>query len=808
MLPVPQPCRQAISRRLPATRWASLEAGCAALALIVAAVPGAALAQAAQPQTVPPARDSAPSAKDAVPGALPGTSQVGQIKSDPPANDAVTPPPSGAGEGPRTPQTSLDGPVAFEADGIEYQNDSDVVTARGSVILRRGDQSVRADSVTWNRKTGEIAAAGNVRFVDADGNQLYTDRVELTDELKTGAMENLLLALREGGRLAAARGERDASGNIILTDAAYTGCAVENGKGCPKKPSWRITATRVVYDDKLKRMRFTGARLELFGIGLLPLPGLTVSTDGRAISGLLIPEITLSASNGIELSDTYYRRFGNNRDLAITGYVFSGALPMISAQYRTLTTMGAYQVTGYATRSRRIPLAGVPTASQTDFRGYLFANGRLQLSPEWSLTSSIRVTSDRTFLRRYDISRDDRLRSTINLEHIDDTSYFSLAGWATQTLRVGEDQGQVPIALPLIDYRRRLDDPLLGGKVELTANTLAITRTHGQDTQRAFAGARWDLRRLTGLGQEITFTGLVRGDVYHSSDNALTTTALYRGNPGWQTRGIATAAVDVKWPLIGAAFGGTQIFTPHFQVVASPGIKNLAIPNEDGRAIELEDSNLFAINRFPGYDRIEDGVRFTYGADWQIDRPGLQIRTTIGQSYRLTAKPSLLPVGTGLSNRFSDIVGRTEVRFHDLVKLTHRFRLDKDTFAVRRNEFDATVGTRATYLEVGYLKLNRNINAGIEDLLNREEVRAAARVAFASYWSVFGSAVVNLTNRNEDPTLLSNGFQPLRTRLGVAYDDDCLELALTWRRDYVATGDAQRGNTFQIHFALKNIGVR
>src|SRR5690606_35500015 len=100
-----------------------------------------------------------------------------------------------------------------------------------------------------------------------------------------------------------------------------------------------------------------------------------------------------------------------------------------------------------------------------------------------------------------------------------------------------------------------------------------------------------------------------------------------------------------------------------------------------------EDSNLFALNRFPGYDRVEDGVRFTYGFDWQLIRPGWSIMTTIGQSLRLTNEPTILPEGTGLSRRVSDYVGRTEVRFHDLFKVVHRFRLDKDNFAVRRNEF-------------------------------------------------------------------------------------------------------------------------
>ena len=85
---------------------------------------------------------------------------------------------------------------------------------------------------------------------------------------------------------------------------------------------------------------------------------------------------------------------------------------------------------------------------------------------------------------------------------------------------------------------------------------------------------------------------------------------------------------------------------------------------------------------------------------------------------------------------------------------------------------------------------------------------AAGRVAFARYWSLFGSGVFNLTSKSEDPALTTDGFQALRTRLGVAYQDDCLELALTWRRDFVATGDARRGNTFQVSIAVRNLGFR
>jgi LPS-assembly protein len=786
MPPARQPELQALFRCLRVLRSGTPLA--AALALSLPAV------AAAQDTAASPA---APADR---PVTAPADQPAGPLAKRPEESQPVPPPGPG-------PNAQGERQVAFEANNVSYDSDTNMVTAEGDVILRSDDQSVRANAVSWNRMSGQIVATGDVRMVDQDGNELFTDRVELTDALKTGAMQNLLLVLREGGRLAAQTGTRDENGRVVLSRAAYSGCSVETAAGCPKTPSWRITAERVVYDQATKKIRFRGAYFELFGKRVLPLPALSLAVGGQANSGFTIPDLGYSASNGLEIGDSYYWRLSDNKDLLLSGYAYTKTAPMISGQFRALTDIGAYQITGYFTYGSRIPLGSTLPTTQKDWRGYLDANGHFQLDPHWSVSGSLRVASDRTFLRRYYISSDDRLRSTFAVERIDDDSYLTIDGWATQIILTDQRQGLEPIALPEIDYRRRLTDPWLGGTIELQANSLALTRTAGQDTQRAFARAQWDLRRITPWGQEVTVTALLRGDVYHSDENATTAVAVYRGLPGWQGRAIAIGAVDVKWPLVGTLLGGTQVLTPRLQLVASPPIRNLAIPDEDARAIDLEDSNLFSLNRFPGYDRVEDGVRLTYGADWELDRPGWQVRSTIGQSYRFSDKPSLFPDGTGLNNQFSDWVGRTEIRFRNFIKLTHRFRLDKANFAVRRNEIDATVGSDKTYVEVGYLRLDRNIDPTLEDLQDREELRAAARVAFAKYWSVFGSAVVNMTDKKEDPGSTGSGFQPLRTRLGVAYSDDCLEFGLTWRRDYQRIADAKLGNSVQLFFSIKNLGV-
>ncbi len=699
--------------------------------------------------------------------------------------------------------------IEFSADSIDYDFENDVVTAEGNVILDRDGYMLRADQVVWNRKTGAVVAEGHIRSISPDGDVAYGDRIELTDSLRDGAVENLLLVLEDGSRLAARKSERFADGSLALANAAYTACAVTTDEGCPKNPSWQIKAVKVFYDPVKKRVKYKGARIEIFGLPVIPLPGLSHPISDENRSGILVPDIKFDTVNGIGLTIPYYFNIAPNLDATVTAQVFTDVAPLISSTVRSLDQKGAFQLTGYATYSSRIP-TGASVAlpnSEQDFRGYFATSGRFRLDDKWTISQSARIVSDRTFLRRYDISDDDSLRSTINVERISDSSYFSLAGWAFQTLRVNDPQNRVPVALPVIDYRKRFNEPVLGGRIEVQANSLAIERTEGQDTQRAFGSARWDLRKLTDWGQEITFTGLIRGDVYHSDDNALNETAIYRGQSGWETRAIATAAIDVKWPLIGEAFGGTQTITPRFQVVATPALANLSVPNEDARAVDLEDSNLFALNRFPGYDRYEDNVRATYGMEWEVNRPNLQVNMIVGQSYRLENNSNIVPEGTGLSDRFSDIVGRTNVRFKDIVKFTHRFRLDKDNLGVRRNEIDATVGSKGTYAQVGYLRLDRNIGPQLEDLRDREEIRVGGRYQIDGHWSVFGSAIIDLTDRSEDPISVADGYDPVRHRLGVAYDDGCLSMGVTWRYDYENTGDARRGSTFLFRLALRNLGV-
>ncbi|KAB7648719.1 LPS-assembly protein LptD [Polymorphobacter fuscus] len=693
--------------------------------------------------------------------------------------------------------------IGFAADEMRYDDRGQIVTASGNVRLNRDAWRLAADAIEYNQLTGVVIATGNVVAIDPEGNQALGDRIELTDSLRDGAIDNMLLVLNDGGRLAAVEGQR--SDQVFnLRRAVYSPCAVVGSDGCPQTPAWQIKALRISYNRGKHRLSYRNASLELFGVPVMYLPSFS-HPDGEAkqASGLLLPGIKLQRQLGLGISLPYHFALAPDRDITVTPWFYTAVNPALQLQGRRLFAKGPIEIDSLFTYTRLgdADANGNIVDKGNRFRGYFALKGNLQHTPEWRSRFSVRLTTDDTFNRLYGLGFDDMLRSTYALERQTSDSYLSVAAWAFQGLRITDRAGEIPFVLPLIDYDWRPRDLVLGGRLHFGANSMNLFRTDGQDVARALAFARWDRSLLTPIGQRVTFTGMMRGDVYHVDNADKATLPAYAGVDGLRARAIPVAAVDVEWPFAGPALGGTQTITPRVQLVATPATQNANFPNEDSRAIELEDINLFDLNRFPGYDKFESGTRITYGIGYALDRPGWALTSEIGQSVRIAGDGSAFPAGSGLSDQLSDFVGRTSLKYGRYFELIHRFRVDRSNLAVRRNEFDIQIGSPQTYATIGYIKLNRNIL--LEDLEDREELRAGGRVAIARYWSVFGSAIVDLTTATSNPLTTGNGFEFIRHRIGAEYEDECFRLGVSWRRDYIGDRDFRPGNSFLLTLAFK-----
>ena len=368
-----------------------------------------------------------------------------------------------------------------------------------------------------------------------------------------------------------------------------------------------------------------------------------------------MPTLRIDRVNGLEAAVPYFVKIDDRHDVTLTPHIYSNVLPMAEAQVRGLTGNGAWQAHGYATYSARVPVATTLQNQRDAFRGYFDATGRFQFGPQWNLALSVRLATDRTFLRRYDISFDDRLRSTFTLARHGETSYLSVQGWSIETLRINDAQGQQPIALPLIDYRKRHRRSAAWRHRSVSKRTRS--RSPGRPVVRTPSACS---RARNGTGGRITRFGSG-----NPPDSAWPRRRLpqqrcrlprpclsYRGGSPAGSRAPLRAGADRRQLAVcrGVCRLGNVRLTPRVQLVAISPVDNVNIPNEDSRAFELDDSNIFALNRFPGYDRFDDGAR---------DHLWRRMRRSIVRVWRsprqIAAKlsaeqiePLLFPDGTGV----------------------------------------------------------------------------------------------------------------------------------------------------------------
>ena len=130
---------------------------------------------------------------------------------------------------------------------------------------------------------------------------------------------------------------------------------------------------------------------------------------------------------------------------------------------------------------------------------------------------------------------------------------------------------------------------------------------------------------------------------------------------------MPTVGLEYRYPFINVQSWGTQTIEPIAQVILRPnetGINKL--PNEDSQSLVFDATNLFRVDKFAGWDRVEGGGRVNAGVSYtaQFNRGGY-FNAVFGQSYQIFGQNSYAvsgPTNTGLDSGLdtnqSDYVAR------------------------------------------------------------------------------------------------------------------------------------------------------
>ena len=693
--------------------------------------------------------------------------------------------------------TSL--PTTMESDQLIYDQGRKIVTANGNVTVVQNGQTLRADKLIYNFQDDLAYAEGNVTLTDDNGDRHFADVLELSDQMRQGMVQNLLTRLEDGSRLWASQAIRESQTKHVLKDARYTPCK-ECENDPDKTPVWALRASQVTHDKESATISYDNARFEAMGVPIAYIPYFS-HADGtiKQKSGFLTPLFGYDSDDGFNVMSPYYWALSPSLDLTAGLRVFSNETPQLNLEMRKrFENASIITQTSFTSSDRVDSVNGIDTYRDNEFRGHLAVDAVWDMNRKWRSGAEISLASDEQYLDQYDISDENVLENRFYVERFDNRDYASVQLLAWQDLRLDRNVDQ-PNALPFANMSFiGAPDSIIGGRMESNTSFLTLYREgNEQDVNRISSTLKWKRSDILPLGLTSDMSLSLRGDGYYTTDRDLSKTNPSEDKTKFDDRLIPTANYEIGYPLQKPLSSAQVRLKPRVGITARPDVDNDSdIPNEDSSDAQLDISNLYSVDRFPGLDRVEDRTHVNYGVEGGIYyNNGNEFTGAIGQSYRLENQDNPFSNGSGLNEQSSDIVGRIGASFDNHThNFNYRFQLNGQHLNAERHELHGQTTIYDTRLSAIYL-FDKG-NAGTEFTESREQIRGAVNHRFNDQWGVYTSVLYDMG--------VDDGLR--EASLAISYDDDCFGITTELQRELQSEASGSSDTNVFVRLRLKNLG--
>ncbi len=670
-----------------------------------------------------------------------------------------------------------DQPALLVADEIFITPDRKLV-AEGNVEAYQGDVKLTAQSITYDRETGELTLTGPIRIDQGGQSTLLADSAQLDSGIQNGLLTGARMVFDQQVQVASVQATRAAGRYTQFSKVAATSCHV---CASGKPPLWQIRARKVTHDQVERQLYFEGAQFRVLDVPVFYFPYLRLPdpTLERA-TGFLVPSIRTTSQLGTGVQVPYFFKLGDHKDLTVTPYV-SSKTRTLGLRYRQAFKTGRIRLQGAYTRDDIQP---------NQDRGYFFADGHFALRNSYRLTFDIKTTSDDAYLADYGLPDFDRLRSEVALERIKRDTAFRTSFIHYKTLRDSEEQDEIPSRVFDINYRKRFFPKALGGEAQLAFIGHTHTRTSdadvvGRDVARATVDAEW-LRSwtfATGLRADAQLGAAV--DTFNIRNDS--------NFPSEVTRATPRAAFTLRYPMLRREQGGATQFLEPIAQIGWTHVSDTDVPNDESTFQEFDQGNLLSLSRFPAPDRREDGVTAVVGLNWaRYNTNGWQALATVGQVFRTDADPDFT-LTSGLQGTKSDILLAGQLNNGKGLTLAARGLLNND-FSFTKAELRAAWTRGETALSGGYVWLEPDPAEANTDEIS--ELRVAGSHRIDQNWLTRASARYDFSES-----------EPLRVGFGLTYSNECVQVNMTVNRRFTSTSSIEPSTEFGFTVALTGYSV-
>lgn len=744
-------------------------------------------------------------------------------------------------------QSDPNAKMLVTADELVYDYTRNEVIAEGNVQIYYDGAVLEARRVVYDRANNRLRAQGGVRLKDKDGTIITADNLDLSQQFTDGFVNSLRIDTPDNMHFVAARADRSGGDTTVLTSGAYTPC--EPCKENPQKPPlWQVRAAKIIHKEKEQMIYFQDARLEFLGVPIAWTPYLEAPDPTvKRKSGFLIPQFINSSEIGYGMTIPYFWNIAPNMDVTFSPLIVSKQGVMLDGEFRHRLETGAYSIRAAGIEQQdKDEFFGQP--GYRDQRGMVETHGRFNINQNWYWGWDGWLMSDETFLEDYNLISESvrEVTSQLYLVGQGDRSYFDARAMYFTGLTSYDVQDQQPVVHPVIDYSKTLGESVFGGQFSYDFNLTSLSRqeidlratsslyaplyptlydgpTNQCDLSRIPAdvsvreaclmrGMAGSYTRATGVvdwrrtfidaaGQTWTPFFNMQLDLASVQTEAEDFPWLPSGDDSL-VRAMPAVGLEYRYPFISTQSWGTQTIEPIAQVIIRPDETDIGqFPNEDAQSLIFDDTNLFEISKYSGYDRVEGGGRANVGVQYTANfNNGGQVNALFGQSYQLFGLNSYSELDmantgaeSGLEDDTSDYVARLYYQPTKNFSVINRFRFDHDDWSVQRYEVEGRAVIDKLSVSALYGLYTAQPLLGYYE--EREGILGTGSLKLTENWSIRAAARYNLNLDEIDYTLF-----------GISYIDECFGLALSYRSDYTESGNRERVDTVLVTITLKTLG--
>jgi LPS-assembly protein len=688
-----------------------------------------------------------------------------------------------------------------EASRITYDARSKIATATGRVIIVYGKYVLVASKVVYDQNNDRMRAEGEVRLREPGGNILEADIAQLENKFRDGFAAHLRLLLTNDATITADYARRRDGYLTVYDRVTYTRC-----KTCVTKtgaPLWQIRSVEATYDENEHTIYHRDVTFEFLGLPVFWTPYLShPDPTVKRRTGFLIPTFAISKDYGFGMEVPYFINLAPDYDLTLRPLFTTGQGPLARAVWRQRTLTGQYNIDAAGIYQLDTSL---PPPGDRHFRGFVRTEGEFSINDRWTWGWDGTLTSDDTFMRKYNISNRTEIDNTVYLTGLSGRNYMRAEVLQYRGLLSTDDNDVFPAVLPHIRYSYVHDTPVMGGEVSLDTSIYSLYRNDpvfspfstldkGTQQTRAVTDLHWQRRMVSSGGLVVMPFADLRSDITIAENLPDPTVPGGIRSTDTTARLLPTIGLDMRYPFVRGDALGAHVFTPVAQIIAATNETDTGqIGNEDAIGLNFDHTSLFLHDRFTGYDRFEGGTRANVGFLYNLMLPaGGFVRTAFGESFHMAGDNSFV-TGSGLDTPKSDLVAAVAYQPAEALRFYWQGRFDQTSLAL--NSLETGVDFNYGPLSMSANYLNIDAEAAYGRPLAQQQLWATADLAVGQGWKVFGGFRYDLALE-----------RPIKNLIGIGYDCDCFAFKLYYKEDYTSDRDDLKERAVMMSIEFRTLG--